>query len=73
MLSGMSWKANSSMEKFQNSRVVGEWCTDFLEYLLPRLLPSYERLACVLVTGRWPHRLTQTSKPFSTKRKGSAL
>ena len=41
MLSGMSWKANSSMEKFQNLGEVGDEWIDFLEYLLPRLLPSY--------------------------------
>ncbi len=41
MLSGMSWKANSSMEKFQNLCDPGEWLTDFLEYLLPRLFPSF--------------------------------
>lgn len=36
----MSWKANSSMEKFQNSTDVGEHRVDFFEYLLPRLFPS---------------------------------
>lgn len=36
----MSWKANSSMEKFQKSRDDGLVCTDFLEYLFPRLFPS---------------------------------
>ncbi len=41
MLSGMSWKANSSMEKFQNLGEVGDEWIDFLEYLLPRLFPSY--------------------------------
>lgn len=41
MLSGISWKANSSMEKFQNSSEFGECLTDFLEYLLPRLFPNY--------------------------------
>lgn len=40
MLLGISWKANSSIEKFQNSREVGAERTDFLEYLLPRLFPS---------------------------------
>ena len=40
MLSGMSWKANSSMEKFQNAGEVGDEWMDFFEYLLPRLLPS---------------------------------
>lgn len=40
MLSGMSWKANSSMEKFQKAGEVGGWWADFLEYLFPRLLPS---------------------------------
>lgn len=40
MLSGMSWKANSSIEKFQNSREDGFAFTDFLEYLFPRLFPS---------------------------------
>lgn len=43
MLSGMSWKANSSMEKFQKSMELGEERIDFLEYLLPRLLPSCRR------------------------------
>jgi hypothetical protein len=41
MLSGMSWKANSSMEKFQNLTEVGDERMDFLEYLLPRLFPNY--------------------------------
>lgn len=40
MLPGISWKANSSIEKFQNSSEVGEQWIDFLEYLLPRLFPS---------------------------------
>lgn len=40
MLSGMSWKANSSIEKSQNLMSVGEWWTDFLEYLFPRLFPN---------------------------------
>ena len=37
---GMSWNANWSMEKFQNDGEVGVWRVDFLEYLLPRLLPN---------------------------------
>ena len=40
MLSGMSWKANSSIEKFQNLSEVGDEWIDFLEYLLPRLFPN---------------------------------
>jgi hypothetical protein len=40
ILLGISWKANSSIEKSQNSRDVGVERTDFLEYLLPRLFPS---------------------------------
>lgn len=40
MLFGMSWKANSSMEKSQNLTDVGELWMDFLEYLLPRLFPN---------------------------------
>ncbi len=41
MLSGISWNANWSIEKFQNSVEVGEWSVDFFEYLFPRLLPNY--------------------------------
>lgn len=40
MVSGMSWKANSSIEKFQNFKDVGEQFTDFFEYLFPRLFPN---------------------------------
>lgn len=43
MLSGISCRANSSMEKFQKSILVGECLIDFLEYLFPRLFPSLER------------------------------
>jgi len=38
--SGMSWKANSSMEKSQNLSESGDEWIDFFEYLLPRLLPN---------------------------------
>lgn len=37
---GISWKANSSIEKFQNRVELGEQLMDFLEYLFPRLFPS---------------------------------
>lgn len=40
MLSGISWKANSSIEKSQKACEVGDRWMDFLEYLLPRLLPN---------------------------------
>ncbi len=40
MLSGMSWKANWSIEKSQKLFDAGENRTDFLLYLLPRLFPS---------------------------------
>src|SRR5690606_13128951 len=40
IVSGMSWKANSSMEKSQNSGVVGDEWMAFLEYLFPRLFPT---------------------------------
>lgn len=40
MVFGISWKANSSIEKSQNSGDVGEQLIDFFEYLLPRLLPN---------------------------------
>lgn len=53
MLSGMSWKANSSIEKFQNCSEVGEQCMDFLEYLLPRLFPSCEH---PIVSSHYPIR-----------------
>lgn len=51
MLSGISWKANSSMEKFQNSNDLGEQWTDFFEYLFPRLFPS-----CHVTLALFPHR-----------------
>lgn len=40
IVSGMSRKANSSMEKSQKADEAGEVLTDFLEYLFPRLFPS---------------------------------
>jgi len=42
---GISWNANSSIEKSQNAIEVGGWWIDFLEYLFPRLFPSYGPLA----------------------------
>lgn len=41
IVSGMSWNASSSMEKSQKAVLTGDVWTDFLLYLLPRLLPSY--------------------------------
>ena len=45
MLFGMSWKANSSIEKSQNLLLVAEQWTAFFEYLFPRLLPNYKMVS----------------------------
>jgi hypothetical protein len=50
MVSGISMKANSSIEKFQNGRSVGEQLIDFFEYLFPRLFPSY-----IVMSAEIPH------------------
>ena len=68
MLPGISWKANSSIEKFQKGIEVGGQCIHFFEYLFPRLLPS-----CLLSAVDHMHNvrvLTQTSNPFSTSMNG---
>lgn len=68
ILSGMSWKANSSMEKFQKAVEAGEWLILFFEYLLPRLFPScHIYLWLDPQAGNWGGRSRSGSKQNSPR------
>jgi hypothetical protein len=53
----MSWKANWSMLKSQNSVDVGAAWTHFFEYLFPLLLPSCQKLVDATLTQEAASRL----------------
>lgn len=73
MESGMSYHANSSMEKSQNLERLGlEWM-DFFEYLLPLLLPSHtSKPARPVSRGRRTQRRRRAGSPASTSANGIA-